>query len=214
MELHQQDRIESAHVNPSGNGSARVSALHSREQASGNGSAVAHILVATRLHESEREAVMLALRMAAAQRARVTLLHVLVPFTPPSVHWLDAIDNLHRALNEQPRDSEDAIQKGRSEIVTFLNCEIPREVREPVAIQIECRVGDVASEIAAFAEEQAVDLVFLCDRPPSWRPSFLSSLSQRIAQLNSKPIVFGRQQTNSKRERRIETRLGWDSVPT
>lgn len=200
MELQLHARNETNETTaPSRNGTGRVS---SREPAlpangvNGAGSAVTHILVATRLVEADREAVTLALRMAATHRARVTLLHVLTPFHPISVHWLDAIDNLHRAVSGQSPNEVTAAHEGRSKITEFLQREIPSDLRDSLEIRTECRVGDVATEIARVTDQEAVDLVFLCDRPSRWRPSILSSLTQRIVELNSRPIVFARSQAN------------------
>ena len=193
MPLHETTR--SNHEPPhAGNGSPRTTVFERPRLTSPTESPIAHILVAVRIDQREREAVKLALRMAAAQRARVTLLHVVAPVELTSMHWLDAIDNLHRAVSRQSRDQLSEVDQGRSHLSDFLDREIPRELREPLDLQVECRVGDVATEIARFADEQSVDLVFLCDRPSGWRPSIWSSLSQRIVQLNSKPIVFARPQ--------------------
>jgi nucleotide-binding universal stress UspA family protein len=195
MHIQLHESTTSTHEPPhAGNGSPRTIVLEKPRLASPAENAIAHILVAVPLDKHEREAVLLALRMAAAQRARVTLLHVVAPSEPTSMHWLDAIDNLHRAMAGQTRHSTSAVEQGRSDLAAFLDREIPRELRDSLDLQVECRVGDVATEIARFTESQSVDLVFLCDRPSGWRPSILSSLSQRIVQLNSKPIVFARPQ--------------------
>ncbi len=181
-------------LHPSGNGTERASILQPPQPTAAVENAVSHILVAVRLDAQESEAVTLALRMAASHRARVTLLHVIAPYAPVSVHWLDAIDNLHRALSGQSRDDAAAMRQGQSSVVEFLDRKIPLALREPLDLRVECPIGDVAAEIAKFTDEQSVDLVFLCDRPSGWRPSIWPSLSQRIVQLNSKPIVFARPQ--------------------
>jgi len=192
MHLQLYEPRPSIHESPhSGNGSPRTPVLETPRVASLTENASAHFLVSLRLDESECDAVRLALRMAAVQRARVTLLYVVAPTEPTSMHWLDAIDRLHRALAEPPRHNISAVEQGRADLAAFLDRAIPRELRDSLAVQVECRVGDVATEIARFAESQSVDLVFLCDRPSGWRPS---SLTQRIVQLNSKPIVFARSQ--------------------
>ncbi len=149
-----------------------------------------HLVVAVRLEAREREGVTLALRMAAAHQARVTLLHVLEPFEPSSFHWLDAIDSLHRALTKPPRDSAAAIASKRADIAAFLEREIPAELRDKVDVQCECRIGDIATEVARFAEEQAADLLLLCSCPSSWRPTLWPGLSRRIANLLPKPVIL------------------------
>lgn len=151
---------------------------------------LAHILVPVRLDASERDAVSFALRMAAAHGARVTLLHVLTPLGTPSAHWLDAIDNLHRALDGHPRDTAPAIRTSESAILEFLEREIPADAREAVDIHVECRVGDVATEIARATHELAADLVVLRRHPARWRRSHLSELTNRVVQLGSIPIML------------------------
>lgn len=153
-----------------------------------------HILIATRMDASERDAVIFALRMAAAQRARVTLLHVVAPVEPSSVHWLDAIDQLHRALAAESHKSATALDQARSDLAAFWERELPYEFRNTVEMHTECRIGDVATQIARAADELAVDLICLCDRPSRWYLPLFPGLTQQILRLSSKPIVFARPQ--------------------
>lgn len=151
---------------------------------------LAHILVPVRLDASERESVSLALGMAAAHRARVTLLHVLTAFEAPSAHWLDAIDNLQRALDGHSRDTAPAIRMREAEIREFLEREIPAAKRAAVDVAVACRVGDVATEIVRAAKDLAADLIVLGRRRPRRRPSFSSGLTDRVVQLGSIPIML------------------------
>jgi nucleotide-binding universal stress UspA family protein len=151
---------------------------------------IAHILVAIRLDAAERDTVAMALRMASIHRAKVTLLHVLEPLERNSFHWLDAIDNLHRALSGASHDAASAIEKGRTDLKTFLEREIPREARGMLDIQVECRIGDVAAEIAGFAAAHGADLVLVGNSPSMWRPPFWPRLSQRILSLTPRPVLL------------------------
>jgi len=152
--------------------------------------ALVHILVPVRMDASERQAVSLALRMAAAHRARVTLLHVLRRVEPPSAHWLDAIDNLHRALDGHSRDPGAAIRERESELRAFLEREIPVDARDAVDIHFECRVGGVATEIVRATRELAADLVVLRRHPARWRRSLPFGATNRVVQLGSIPIML------------------------
>lgn len=152
--------------------------------------AFTHVLVPVRVDASERRVVSLALHVAAAHRARVTLLHVLEPFDPPSAHWLDAIDNLHRALGGQDRDTGSAIRERESEMRAFLEREIPADVRKGVDIDVECRVGDVVTEILRATRERAADLVVLRRNPARWHRPLSFGLANRLARLGSTPIML------------------------
>lgn len=171
------------------NGSDSV-ATPERRDAAPSTVALTHILVPVRLDASEREGVSLALGMAAAHRARVTLLHVLTPFEAPSAHWLDAIDNLQRALDGHSRDTAPAIRMREAEIREFLEREIPPANRAAVDVAVTCRVGDVATEIVRAAKDLAADLVVLGRHRTRRRPSFSPGLTDRVVQLGSIPIVL------------------------
>ena len=169
---------------------AAADATSSRRSTAPGAGSLAHILVPVRLDACERQAVSFALRMAAAHGTRVTVLHVLKPFESPSAHWLDAIDNLHRALDGHPRDTSAAIRKRQSEMREFLEREIPADARQAVDIQVECRVGDVATEIIRAARELAADLVVLRRRPARWRRSLSFGPTHRVVELGTVPIML------------------------
>lgn len=159
-------------------------------------STIGHVLVATRLDPRDRDAVTFALTLAAGHRARVTLLHVAEPSESRSTHWLDGIDRLHHALSNQRCAELPAVDSVRANLTSYLQREIPADLRDSLDIDVECRIGDVATEIATFVNSQNVDLVVLCNRPSAWRLSFFPSLSQRIVEQCSKPVVFAQQATH------------------
>lgn len=165
---------------------------------------IGHFLVATRLASSECESIEFAIRMANKLGAEVTFLHVIPPIESESTNWLDAIEHLHRAVCGQPRTMVAAIERGRASIRDFLQNEIPESLRQGVVMHCECRVGDVATEVARFADEKKVALVFVCERPSGWHPLLSMSVSQRIARLNSRPIVMPAARS-SKLKHRIES---------
>lgn len=169
-------------------GSDSTSARHATARAADT--VIRHILVPVRLDESERESVSLALRMAAAHRARVTFLHVVSAFETPSAHWLDAIDNLHRALAGYPRDVAPEIRKHEAKVRAFLEREIRGAAHDDIEVGVECRVGDVASEISRATEELGVDLVVLRRRSTGRRPARRPGLSARVVQLSAIPIMI------------------------
>jgi len=159
-----------------------------------------HILVPTALVPRDRAALLLGLRLA-AQQARVTVLHVAPPLEPPnSVHWLDAIDNLHRAMAE-PRAApaacsvDEAMQRACARIRADFERMVPASLRYSAQVRAACRVGDTATEIARFAEKEAVDLVILSGVPSAWRLPFWPSVSRRVLQRTTRPVVFVRPET-------------------
>lgn len=155
-----------------------------------------HILVPTNFDPRERPAVMLALQMALACQAKVTLLHVLAPAEPPrSTHWLDAIDNLYDALS-RPRGQTQmaalmqAIESTRARISAFLEAEIPLEIRRDLDIRTECRSGETATEVARFADENEVDLMILSSDRSTRRFFFRRQLSKEILRLARQPVIL------------------------
>src|SRR5262245_44491045 len=81
-----------------------------------------HILVPTSLDDADRSALMLGIEMAALHRASLSVLHVL-PYDDyvNSINWLDAIDCLHRALDQRAKcapsnGSLDAEERARLQV--------------------------------------------------------------------------------------------------
>ncbi len=156
-------------------------------------STIGHVLVATRLDPRDRDAVTFALNLAAGHRARVTLLHVAEPVESRSFHWLDGIDRLHHALSHQRCAELSVVNNVRANLTSYLQREVPADLRDSLDIDVECRIGAVATEIANFVNSQNVDLVVLCDRLSMWRLPFFPSLSQQIVRQCSQPVVFAQQ---------------------
>lgn len=158
-----------------------------------------HILIPTSLERVDRPAVMVGLQMAAAYRARATLLHVLPAVEPSnSVHWLDALDNLNRALMTPGREALSGprlVDSTRTRISEFLDQEIPSPLRSSLEIHVECRLGEVAEEITKFADTQGVDLTILCCEPTTWGLPILPGTVRRILQLSQKRVILVRPDT-------------------
>jgi len=148
--------------------------------------------------QHEREALRLALRMAAVYEAKLTLLHVVPPDDERrSVHWLDAIDDLYGALSRPNRyfsnpASNDPHLAARTDVSTFLASEAPAVLREAVSIAVECRTGDVASEIVRFADDARADLIVLCGEPPQWGLPLWPGLVRSVFHMTRKQIVLVR----------------------
>lgn len=200
MQIHEPPHFEHDHFQGAG-GSTNVATkppavAFSRRQQTTHGM-IGHVLVATRLDPRDRDAVMFALNLAAGHRARVTLLHVAEPAESRSAHWLDGIDRLHHALSNQRCAELSVVDNVRANLTSYLHREIPADLWDSLDIEVECRIGNVATEIANFANSQNVDLVVLCNRPSAWRLSFFRSLSQEIVEQCSKPVVFA--QRNQQR---------------
>lgn len=150
-----------------------------------------HVLLPIRGDRRERDATMLALQMAAGCRAKVTLLHVLAPPEQTStVHWLDAIESLHRGLSGPRRTDAKSLEKTRAEMLAYVEREIPADLRKSLDIQSECRIGDVAEEIARCANDRPVDLVIVCAARSRWRWPWWSRISQRVVSLTRKPVIL------------------------
>lgn len=157
-----------------------------------------HILIPTNFDPRERSAIRLGLEMAAVHRAKVTVLHVLPGSArSPSVHWLDAIDNLYDALSRSKRrpgenNNLDAIERTRQEIFSFLTREVHRDLACDKKLTVECRIGDVANEIARYVDDNAVDLVVLCCDLSQERPRSLSQRVRSVLQTIQRQVVLVR----------------------
>jgi|GEM_PF-4882209 len=158
-----------------------------------------HILIPTSLEKVDRPAVMLGLQMAAAYQAKATLLHILpAGETSNSVHWLDALDNLNRAMMTPGREvlsGQRLVDATRTRIREYLDQEIPATLRSSLEIHVECRLGEVAEEITKFADAQGVDLTILCCEPTTWGLPILPSTVRRILQLSQKRVIMVRPDT-------------------
>lgn len=158
-----------------------------------------HILVPTALVPQDRAALLLGLQMAAAYRAQVTLLHV-VPAEEPanSVHWLDAIDNLHRKITRPGEEfgRGNAIEAAGGRISTFLERTVPANLRAAVKVNAISRQGEVAREIARFADQAAVDLVILSSSQSAWKLPLWPGISQRVLQQTARKVILLRPDAN------------------
>lgn len=154
-------------------------------------SSYAHILIPVHLTRRDQTALLLGLQMAHAFQGQVTVLHVLAPQEQPSsMHWLDAIDDLHRSLSrERHRSDLTSVQRGQEEVTAFLDRELPAGMRRAADIRVECRIGDPANEIARFADEQA-DLVLMSEQRTVWRLPLWPSMARRVLQRTLKPVLL------------------------
>ena len=161
-----------------------------------------HILLPTSLAQGERPAILLALQLAASQQARITFLHVFtLPDNDNSLHWLDGIGRLYEAL-PRPKlvhnSGRDAIEARRSHVKEHLKREVPEHIDESVDVRFECRVGDVAQEIARFATSSGADLVVLSSGlTGGWLPT-LSARIRRILATTRKHVVVVRPDVASR----------------
>jgi nucleotide-binding universal stress UspA family protein len=154
------------------------------------------ILIPTRLLEREREAVRLAMQLSTPGHPQITLLHVL-PETArrQSLHWLDAIDNLHEAVS-RPANSpplsgdQQSIERWRQSALKFFGGELAHADAGLVNVRAECRWGDAGAEIARYAKDAAVDLVILTSgRRWSWLPGVQSYVQSALEETGSHVIV-------------------------
>jgi nucleotide-binding universal stress UspA family protein len=164
-----------------------TTALRPRESDRASG----HILIPTALKPRDRAAILMGLQMASAGNSKVTLLHVILkeasafPADDPSisVHWLEAIESLHRALSRKRTvDSLKALQGARDRLAAFLDEEIPTPLWRRVDWRLECGRGDVAEEIVRFAAAESVDLLILSSELSQWRLPIVPSRVHRVLQ--------------------------------
>jgi nucleotide-binding universal stress UspA family protein len=143
--------------------SAQLAKRLSTSEAAALSSECMHIVIPTDLKAGDRAALKLGMQLAAGKRAKVTFLHV-VPLADElnPMHWLDAIENLHRAWSRpEPVNPAGLIERSLARAHAFLQCEVPPETRRGIDVHVECRAGEFARELARYAEESAADLVLL-----------------------------------------------------
>ncbi|MGE0758891.1 MAG: universal stress protein [Pirellulaceae bacterium] len=144
-----------------------------------------HILVPCTEDDAEPAALELAAVLATLHGACLTVLHILPPVeAEPSLHWLDAIDRLHKALHpgsavdlstylESPEQSPARVRQ----ILRRLGLDSKREA---VAVRDELRTGDFMDQTQRFVAATGVDLLILsCGLPPWWLP-LLPPLVRRV----------------------------------
>lgn len=174
------------------------------------------ILAPTTLSPDERPAILLGFQLAAATGARLTLLHVLPDVEPVtngaerngSLHWLEAIDNLHQALRTGRVLSRPArlkrLEQFRGRLAEFAEEQVPACLRLETNVRFECLSGDVVEEIARYAVAESADLVILTSRLSCWKLPVVPSRLHRVLQrLHSRVIVVrpdGKPRTAAKNE--------------
>jgi len=153
-----------------------------------------HVLVPVCLDPSERGALMEALELVAGYRrgAKVTLLHV-IESKPDPIHdpfdWLSPLRRLQHELARRSR-LESALKAARRSIETLVNGDLPRQLHGLLEIRSECRVGEPATEVVRFANEQSVELVVLCFHRSERGWSHWPLQSDRIATMIQAPVVL------------------------
>lgn len=153
-----------------------------------------HILVPCRLNDADQAALTLGAEIACRHGARLSILHVSpVLDDGPSVHWLDAIDRLYRALDNRSvttaERSSDLPERPGKQLGQFVYQHIPQQLRSSLDLDCISLRGDTASSIARYANDSDVDLVIMSCRIPRWWQSALPSTVQRVMRLTQKQIL-------------------------
>jgi hypothetical protein len=143
----------------------------------------------------DRSAAIAGLRLGGLMQARVTLLQVWS--TPPqcSLHWLDAIEQLHDGVGSRSRCSREAEQENslleaQMKMVEWLKREIPEPLRHQVEICVEARIGDLGREVARYAEQMRVDLLILRRVPSRWGRPVLPRAARRLLRMTDTPAIL------------------------
>jgi nucleotide-binding universal stress UspA family protein len=173
-------------------------ATHPRRQRQGDVSGDLHVLVPISLSDDGAAALRLATQMAASGQGTLTLLYVCPPSDDRNpVHWLDAIDRLHEALDgamgEAVAPSEgNPVLAARSAAWAIYLEAVPEALRLAVNIRVACRIGDFADQVARYADDSDADLVVIPCRPSRWWLPILPAQVRRVLQLTQKQVVLVR----------------------
>jgi nucleotide-binding universal stress UspA family protein len=154
-----------------------------------------HILVPVTPTDAERSTAIMALHLGGLLQARVTFLQVCPPPPEQSLHWLDAIDQLHEGLSGRARcageDEEDQpVRAVQMTMVEWIKREIPEPLRNQVEISVEARLGDFAGEVVRYANEKSVDLLILRRVTSRWGRPVLPRPARRILKRTHTPAIL------------------------
>ncbi len=156
-----------------------------------------HVLVPSGLEPRDQEALTLGLRMAAAHGAKATVLHIVPPVeSAGSMHWLDAIEALHRVMKEpqghvDPAQDVYGAERIHARLKQQLQSTTSPELRSRVEVRTAFRVGDVVDQIARYVAENDVDLVIVSSATAgSWRALWSSRVQQLLQQVPARVIVL------------------------
>jgi len=160
-----------------------------------------HILVPCGLNDEVNISTLnLAVELAKGHEARLTILNVSPVLDDGlSVHWLDAIDRLYRALDNRPVTTggqySDSTERPGKQLAQFVYQHVPQQLRSSLDLHCISLSGDAANMTARYANDTDVDLVIMACRIPKWWHSALSSTVQRVMRLTRKQILLIRPET-------------------
>jgi hypothetical protein len=154
-----------------------------------------HLLVPIMATNMDRSTAMIGLRLGKFMRARVTLLQVWSAPPQRSLHWLDAIEQLHDGLSSRSRCSreaehENSMLEAQMRMVEWLKREVPEPLRNQVEICVEARFGDLPREVARFADRMAVDLLILRRVTSRWGRPVLPRAARRLLRMTDTPAIL------------------------
>lgn len=151
---------------------------------------VQRVLAPVDFDDESRRSRLTAIELAAQWGAEVTLLHVShrAPIGVPQRTGLDAIGLLHSALRTpagpaaSTSDHELQLRRLEQTALRRMQNDVPQYLLDKVAFTFAWRAGDVAEEIVAFANEQAIDVIILGknERSRPWRLS--RGIARRVIQ--------------------------------
>lgn len=147
------------------------------------------ICCAVDLSEPSWLAAELAVELAKESHAQLTLLHVHQP-PPPAAS--DVLVSSRGVLEVEERESVERLEEWRDDA--------ERRAHTPVRSVI--RVGDPASEIVQYADEEGCDLVVVGTHGRGGIPRLvLGSVAERVVRLAQVPVLVARNHARLERER-------------
>lgn len=156
-----------------------------------------HVLVPCGLSDADHSALTLGAEIAGRHDARLTIVNVSpVLEDDPSVHWLDAIDRLYRALDTPTvttaeLSSDSPVRPGK-QLAQFVCQHVPQQLRSSLDLHCISFSGDAANTVARYANDSDVDLVVMTCRVPRWWQSTLPSTVRRVMRHTLKQVLLVR----------------------
>jgi len=148
-----------------------------------------NICCAVDLSEPSWLAAEQAVELAREARSRLTLLHVRTPPPPAASGGLVSSQGI---LAEEERESEERLEEWREDA----------EHRARIPVRSVIRMGDPASEIVQFAEEEDCDLVVVGTHGRGGIPRLiLGSVAERVVRAAPVPVLVARNRARLERDR-------------
>jgi nucleotide-binding universal stress UspA family protein len=142
------------------------------------------ILCPTDFSEASFEALNAAIKLALHFKAKLCLVHVIPPATPPVTPFVGADPGfLLQGAEVYARELLANAEKQLREI-------IDHRITPALEVQSRVGIGDAAAEIVQLAETEAVDVIVISTHGVTgWRHLVFGSVAEKVVRLARRPVL-------------------------